>query len=43
VIRTDKRVRVTSAGQMVAVDLPDHDHVIFETTPGATYRIEIRE
>jgi alpha-L-fucosidase 2 len=43
VIRTDKRVRITTAGQVVAVDMPDGDHVTFETTPGAAYRIEYRD
>ncbi len=43
VIRTDKRVRITSAGQVVAVDLPDRDHVVFETTPGANYRIKFQD
>jgi alpha-L-fucosidase 2 len=39
-IRTDKRVRITSSGQVVAMDFPDRDHIVFETTPGAVYRIE---
>jgi alpha-L-fucosidase 2 len=43
VIRTDRRVHITSAGQAVAVDLSDGDHVIFETTAGAAYRIEFRD
>ena len=43
VIRTDRRVRITSAGKVVAVDSPDRDHVHFETTPGAIYRIEFED
>ena len=40
VIKTDKRVRITSSGQEVDMDFPDRDHIIFETTPGAVYRFE---
>ena len=40
VIRSDRRVRITSSGQAVAVDFPVRDHIAFETTSGATYRIE---
>jgi alpha-L-fucosidase 2 len=43
IIKTDKRVRITSSGQVVAMDFPDRDHIIFETTPGAVYRIEFLE
>ena len=40
VIKTDKRVRVTSSGTVVDVDFTDRDQISFETTPGAVYRIE---
>jgi alpha-L-fucosidase 2 len=41
VIRIDKRVRITSSGQVVALDFPDRDHISFETSPGAVYLIEL--
>jgi len=41
VIRTDRRVRVTSSGRAVAVVAPDRGTLSFVTTPGAVYRIEL--
>ena len=43
VIDSDRRVRITSSGQEVAVDSTDSDHISFETTPGALYRLEVLE
>ena len=40
VIKTDQRVRITSRGREVAPDIADGDHISFETSPGAVYRIE---
>jgi len=41
VIRTDARVRVTSSGQEVALDLTNSGYIMFETTSGAIYRVEV--
>ena len=41
VIRTDARVRVTSSGQEVALDLTNPSYIMFETTSGAAYRVEV--
>ncbi len=43
VIQTYQQIRITSSGQEVAMDFPDRDHIVFETTPGAEYRIEFLE
>jgi len=42
-IRTDARVRITSSGQEVALDLTNRGHIMFDTTPGAVYRVEVLE
>ncbi len=41
VIKTDVRIRITSSGQEVLLDLTNPGHVVFETTPGAVYRVEV--
>ncbi len=41
VIKTSRRVRITSSGQDVATNAAGGDQLIFETTPGAVYRIEV--
>ena len=43
IIKTDRRVRITSAGEAVAVDSSDGKHAIFETVAGAAYRIEFKD
>jgi len=43
VIKSDTRVRITSSGQEVAPDLSHPGHIVFETTPGAVYRVEVLE
>ena len=42
-IRTDARVRITSSDQEVALDLTNRGHILFDTTPGAVYYVEVVE
>jgi len=41
VINTDQRVRVTSAGREITLDITDQSQISFETTVGASYLIEV--
>ena len=43
VINTDQRVRVTSAGREITLDITDQSQISFETTVGATYHIKVVE
>ncbi len=43
VIHVDQRVRVTTEGRAVTLDTSIPDQIAFETTPGATYRLEVQE
>ena len=42
-IRSDKRVLVTTAGEAVAVDSLQNNRVVFETVPGAVYRLTFED
>jgi alpha-L-fucosidase 2 len=41
VINTGQRVRVTSSDREVALERTDRDQIVFDTMPGAVYRIEV--
>jgi len=43
VINTEQKIRVMSAGREVALDTSQSDQISFETTQGATYRIEVQD